>query len=66
MTGGPSVARRIQELWASVNEDFTDVDALHELYPPEGATTPAYHEIVTVGWAQRWPAEDLWVAHLAS
>jgi SAM-dependent methyltransferase len=40
------------------------VDALHELYPPSGATTPPYYEIVTVDWAQRWPAEDLWVAHL--
>jgi SAM-dependent methyltransferase len=41
------------------------IDALHELYPPDGATTPARYEIVTAGWAQRWPAEDLWVAHLA-
>jgi hypothetical protein len=40
------------------------IDALHELYPPQGATTPAHYEIVTAGWAERWPAEDLWVAHL--
>ena len=39
------------------------VDALHELHPDEGATTPAYYEIVTAEWARRWPAEDLWVAH---
>jgi SAM-dependent methyltransferase len=42
------------------------VDALHELYPPEGAATPAYYEIVTVDWAEQWPAEDLWVAHLST
>jgi SAM-dependent methyltransferase len=40
------------------------VDALHELCPPPGADTPDYYDIVTVAWAERWPAEDLWVAHL--
>jgi hypothetical protein len=38
------------------------VAALHELHAPENATTPEWYEIVTAGWAQRWPAEDLWVA----
>lgn len=41
------------------------VDALHELYPPNGASTPEYYDIVTADWTQRWPAEDLWVAHVA-
>ncbi|WP_426571559.1 class I SAM-dependent methyltransferase [Aquihabitans sp. McL0605] len=41
------------------------VDALHELYPPEDAPTHEYYDIVTAEWASRWPAEDLWVAHLA-
>ena len=40
------------------------VDALHELYPPDDAPTHEYYEIVTAEWAGRWPAEDLWVAHL--
>jgi SAM-dependent methyltransferase len=40
------------------------VDALHELYPPTGATTHEHYEIVTAEWADQWPAEDLWVAHL--
>jgi SAM-dependent methyltransferase len=40
------------------------VDALHELYAPAGAATPSYYEIVTAEWGRRWPAEDLWVAHL--
>lgn len=39
------------------------VDALHELYPPVGADTHEHYEIVTADWAQRWPAEELWVAH---
>jgi len=38
------------------------VEALHELTPPDAATTPDFYEIVTADWARRWPAEDLWVA----
>ena len=41
------------------------VEALHELLAPDGAAAPGYYEIVTREWAQRWPAEDLWVASLA-
>jgi len=55
------------------------VEALHELYPPEGAVSQDdaasdyaasdyaasdYYEIVTEEWASRWPAEELWVARL--
>ncbi|UDY34312.1 class I SAM-dependent methyltransferase [Dermatobacter hominis] len=40
------------------------VDALHELAPPEGSGDPDWYEIVTADWAGRWPAEDVWVAHL--
>jgi ubiquinone/menaquinone biosynthesis C-methylase UbiE len=40
------------------------VDALHELYAPNDATTPQYYEIVSADWARQWPVEDLWVAHL--
>jgi SAM-dependent methyltransferase len=39
------------------------IDALHELFPPPGAGTPAFYDIVTSDWANRWPAEDAWVAH---
>lgn len=42
------------------------VDALHELYPPADASPAAYYEIVTTAWARRWPAEELWLATLAS
>jgi SAM-dependent methyltransferase len=41
------------------------VDALHELAPPPGSDDPEWYEIVTAEWAGRWPAEDVWVAHLA-
>jgi SAM-dependent methyltransferase len=42
------------------------VDALHELYAPPASTDHEYYEIVTVEWASRWPAEELWVARLAT
>jgi len=53
--------------WVRVlrSHGFT-VDALHELYAPEGADLPDWYEIVTADWAQQWPAEDLWVATLTS
>jgi SAM-dependent methyltransferase len=38
------------------------VQALHELYAPAGAATPAYYGIATAEWAGRWPMEDLWAA----
>jgi SAM-dependent methyltransferase len=41
------------------------VDALHELHAPPDAVTPEHYDIVTAAWAHQWPAEDLWVAHLA-
>jgi SAM-dependent methyltransferase len=37
------------------------VDALHELYAPDGARQTKY-EWVTPEWAQRWPHEEIWVA----
>jgi SAM-dependent methyltransferase len=40
------------------------VDALHELYAPAGAGIHEYYDIVGGAWANRWPAEDVWVAHL--
>lgn len=40
------------------------VEALHEFYAPAGTPPPGYYEIVSPEWAQRWPAEDLWVAVL--
>jgi SAM-dependent methyltransferase len=42
-----------------------EVDALHELFPPGNANTHDFYDIVTADWADRWPAEDAWVAHRA-
>lgn len=42
------------------------IEALHELYAPEGATDPGFYEIADARWASRWPVEDLWVARLAA
>ena len=39
------------------------VDALHELEPPDKGPDHEYYEIVTRRWSERWPAEDVWVAH---
>ena len=40
------------------------VEALHELYAPDSASTPDYYVIATAEWARAWPVEDLWVASL--
>ena len=37
------------------------VDALHELYAPDGAQQTKY-EWVTPEWAHRWPVEEIWTA----
>jgi SAM-dependent methyltransferase len=39
------------------------VDELIEVRPPPNAS-PRYR-LVSVEWAQRWPSEDIWVAHKA-
>jgi SAM-dependent methyltransferase len=39
------------------------VDALHELLAPPGSVAPTYYDIAPAEWAQRWPVEDVWVAH---
>ena len=38
------------------------VEALHELYAPADAHDHPFYEIVSVDWASKWPAEELWVA----
>ena len=39
-----------------------DVEALHEPRPQPGAVDPSYYDFVTVEWAGKWPAEEIWVA----
>jgi SAM-dependent methyltransferase len=40
------------------------VEALRELYAPDGAKTHDYYDIATAQWAGQWPVEDLWVSRL--
>jgi hypothetical protein len=40
------------------------VDALHELYAPLAARTHLCYGLASAWWASRWPAEELWAAHL--
>ena len=41
------------------------VQGLHEIYAPADATDHPFYEIVSVEWASRWPAEELWMARRA-
>ena len=39
-----------------------EVEALLELFAPEGAKTHEYYAFVTADWARKWPVEDVWAA----
>jgi SAM-dependent methyltransferase len=49
-----------------LRESGFEVEALLELRPHTGAVTPEYYDFVTVEWARRWPAEEIWVARRQS
>jgi SAM-dependent methyltransferase len=40
------------------------IDALHELRPEDDAVDHTYYYAHPVEWARRWPAEEIWEAHL--
>ena len=42
------------------------VEQLRELYAPPDAADHHYYGIATAAWAAQWPAEELWVARLAT
>jgi SAM-dependent methyltransferase len=42
-----------------------EIEALHERLAPETAEDHVYYEFVPAAWAQRWPAEEIWVARKA-
>ena len=48
------------EMLRVLREAGFEVEALHELRAPEGATTR--YEFVTHEWARQWPCEEIWVA----
>lgn len=41
------------------------IDDLRELYAPPDAPDHPYYQLTTAEWARQWPAEEIWVAHLA-
>ena len=45
-----------------LRENGFEIEALHELRPHPEAVDPSYYDYVTVEWAQKWPAEEIWVA----
>jgi len=47
---------------ALLREHGLELEALHELRPHPEAVDPSYYDFVTVDWAARWPAEEIWVA----
>jgi len=50
---------------ALLREHGFEIEALHELRPHETAVDPSYYDYVTVEWAKKWPAEEIWVARKA-
>jgi len=50
------------ELVALLRDTGFEVERLVELYAPEDAETHPFYDFVTVEWAQKWPAEEIWVA----
>jgi hypothetical protein len=41
-----------------------EIQRLVELFAQPDAETHTYYKYVTADWAQKWPAEELWVARL--
>jgi SAM-dependent methyltransferase len=39
-----------------------EIEALHERLAPPSAADHDYYDFVPAAWAQRWPAEEIWVA----
>jgi SAM-dependent methyltransferase len=50
---------------ALLREHGFEIEALHELRPHPQAVDPNYYDYVTVDWALKWPAEEIWVAQRA-
>jgi ubiquinone/menaquinone biosynthesis C-methylase UbiE len=49
------------ELIGVLRESGFEIERLVELYAPEGADTHTYYDYITAEWAQKWPAEEIWV-----
>jgi len=52
-------ARRLQRL----HTNSFELERLVELYPEEDAAEHPYYSALSLEWAKKWPAEEIWVAH---
>ena len=50
------------EMIAALRRHGFVVEALHERLAPESTADHEYYDFVSAAWAQRWPAEEIWVA----
>jgi len=50
------------DMFALLRQSGFDVEALIELYAPEGAETHPYYTAVPADWARKWPSEEIWAA----
>ena len=57
----PPLARRLDR--APARERLRDRGTARAAAAPRGAVDPNYYDYVTVDWARKWPAEEIWVAH---
>ena len=42
-----------------------EIEALHERLAPASIEDHDYYDFMPAAWAQRWPAEEVWVARKA-
>ena len=52
-------ARRLQRL----HTNSFELERLVELYPEEDAAEHPYYSALSLEWAKKWPAEEIWMAH---
>jgi SAM-dependent methyltransferase len=60
-TEGPDFHLPHGDMLRLLRDTGFDVEALHELYAPEGDAGERRYYVLR-GWAQRWPCEEVWVA----
>ena len=58
---GPTSTRPTAERITLLRETGFEIEALHELYAPDGDPDEVRY-FVRRGWAQQWPCEEVWVA----
>jgi SAM-dependent methyltransferase len=50
------------ELIGVLGQNGFEIERLVELYAPDDAEMPVFYDYITPEWAQKWPAEEIWVA----